>query len=205
MKELKLLTDRETGLLIYEEWKDIPEFKSIYQISNYGRVKSLLRKTKNGVGLRIVTERIRATHFHPNLGYWMITLKNLELKINKRYSIHRLVAEAFLPNPLYKPEVNHKDSNKLNSFFKNLEWSTESENVLHSYRSTDRIGANTGNRYGKSYRHTPIIQLTKQGKKIKDFDSIRRASHELGVSEPSICNCISGLSKTAGGFIWQCA
>ena len=105
-----------------EEWKDIKGYEGIYQISNKGRVKTLgNNKTKK--------EKIRDGKID-NRGYKRISLcKNGK---DKKYSIHRLVAEAFLPNPDNLPVVNHKDENKLNNNVENLEWCTQEYNVNYS-------------------------------------------------------------------------
>ena len=105
-----------------EIWKDIKGYEGKYQISNKGRVKSLgNNKTKK--------EKIRDGKID-NRGYKRISLcKNGK---EKKYSIHRLVAQAFLPNPDNLPVVNHKDENKLNNNVENLEWCTQEYNVNYS-------------------------------------------------------------------------
>ena len=96
-----------------EEWRDIKGYEGIYQISNKGRVKTLGNNRRK--------EKIREG-IADNTGYKRISLcKNGK---EKKYSIHRLVAEAFLPNPDNLPVVNHKDENKLNNNVENLEWCT---------------------------------------------------------------------------------
>ena len=108
-----------------EEWKDIKGYEGLYQISNKGRVKSLgNNKTRK--------EKIRDGKIG-NRGYKKISLcKNGK---EKKYSIHRLVAEAFLPNPDNLPVVNHKDENKLNNNVENLEWCTQAYNVNYSHNN----------------------------------------------------------------------
>ena len=106
-----------------EIWKDIFGFEGYYQISNYGRVKSLKRK---GVAQeRLLRERI------DKKGYIHYALK----KDNKTCEVkaHRLVAIHFIPNLYNKPQVNHIDGNKRNNYFLNLEWVTNGENQIHSY------------------------------------------------------------------------
>ena len=104
-----------------EIWKDIKGYEGLYQISNKGRVKSLgNNKTKK--------EKILSPGKHK--GYFYVSLyKNRK---EKKYSIHRLVAQAFLPNPDNLPVVNHKDENKLNNNVENLEWCTQEYNVNYS-------------------------------------------------------------------------
>lgn len=88
-----------------------------YQISNLGRVKSIVGK-----------EKILKTWI--NKRYYSVSL--MKDKVQKNHLVHRLVAQAFIPNPENKPEVNHVDGNTKNFNISNLEWSTPSENIHHS-------------------------------------------------------------------------
>jgi hypothetical protein len=104
-----------------EIWKTIVGFKD-YQISNYGRVKSLKYNKKKLLKSGVI-----------NSGYLIVCLSNS--KIKKFKLIHRLIAHAFIPNADNKPQVNHKDGNKHNNHIDNLEWVDHSENMKHAYRS----------------------------------------------------------------------
>lgn len=110
-----------------EIWKDIPGYEGIYQISSLGRIKSLERKIKTSKGERIVKEKIKK--LETNGKYILIKLcKN---SIIEHVSIHRLVAQVFIPNPDNLPEVNHKDENKHNNSVDNLEWCTHKYNSIY--------------------------------------------------------------------------
>lgn len=111
-----------------EIWKDITGFEGIYQISNYGNVKSLERITQGEFGDRHLKEKLLKP-FKTYQGYNRITL-NLDKQ--KHFFVHRLVAEAFIPNTENKPFVNHKDGIRDNNYYKDLEWCTSSENMIHS-------------------------------------------------------------------------
>ena len=102
-----------------EIWKDVKNYEGLYQVSNLGKVKSLARHgTKGGILKPILTE------------YLCINAsKNNKIK---KLKIHRLVAEAFIPNPDNLPQINHKDGNKLNNIVSNLEWVSSKENVRHA-------------------------------------------------------------------------
>lgn len=104
-----------------EFWKDIKGYEGLYQVSNYGRVKSLGNEASR-------KEKIRKVKYDRN-GYPVIILhKNGEKKF---FLTHRLVAEAFMPNPDNLPEINHKDECKTNNFVENLEWCNRYYNVTY--------------------------------------------------------------------------
>lgn len=115
-----------------EIFKDISGYKGLYQISNLGRVKRLARKQPHAVyGTMDVKEIILSPG--KSAGYWSVSLtKNGEMKSIR---VHRLICEAFIPNPEGKDCVNHIDGNKLNNSIENLEWVTYSENHKHAFRT----------------------------------------------------------------------
>ena len=111
-----------------EIWKDIKGFEGLYQISNLARIKSVERLRSNGSGMQLQPEKIKSIQTHLN-GYKYVNLnKNGK---NSTHRIHRLVAEAFIPNPDNKPDVNHDDADKSNNLPYNLVWSTKKENTQH--------------------------------------------------------------------------
>jgi len=117
-----------------ERWKDIPGYEGYYQISNLGRVRSKNRiiKIKDCIGKKYSINRKsvnRKIRTQKN-GYCYIGLSIKDKE--KVFLIHRLVAISFIPNIHNKPQVNHKDGNKLNNYVKNLEWCTELENKQHA-------------------------------------------------------------------------
>lgn len=116
-----------------EIWKDIEEFKGIYQISNYGRVKSIERYVeRNNKGKIKVKEKILKTYINKKTGY-SYAMFSISGK-NKIRHIHRLVAEAFIDNPNNKKDINHKDCNRTNNYVNNLEWCTRSENIKYGFK-----------------------------------------------------------------------
>ena len=121
-----------------EIWKDIEGYEGLYQVSNLGRVKSLTRYVNrfstrwNKDASYWQPEHIMVPSVGTN-GYYSIRLsKN---KNAKTQDIHRLVAKAFLDNPLGLPEVNHKDENRLNNCASNLEWCTRLYNLNYGNRT----------------------------------------------------------------------
>lgn len=115
-----------------EVWKDIIGYEGKYQISNYGRVKSLPREKKVGYVNTYITPEIILKTYKSKKGYLNITLSKNGKCIDKRN--HILVAQHFIPNPNNKPQVNHKDGNKLNNNVENLEWVTNDENIQHAWK-----------------------------------------------------------------------
>jgi len=103
-----------------EIWRGIPGFEGYYAISNCGRVKS-----RKGI--------LKLQNNHK--GYPVVTLVVRPLKLKKTFTVHRLVANVYIPNPEQKPEVNHIDGVKTNNCISNLEWNTGSENCQHAIRT----------------------------------------------------------------------
>lgn len=116
-----------------EQWKPIIGYEGFYEISNYGKVRSLTRQ--NGHGGRIIREAPKILKLSKTTtGYWKIELK-LNGKRNS-YKVHRLVLFAFVGDPPPGKEItNHKDGNRLNNYVDNLEWCSQRENVLHAVKT----------------------------------------------------------------------
>jgi len=121
------------GEVKMEEWRDIPGYEGFYQISTHGRVKSLPRiiETGNNGMDRIKTrERILSTKASKR-GYCYVCL-GTPTKVSKRFSVHRLVAITFHPNPDNLPMAGHNDDNKSNNRVENIYWTTAQENCTHN-------------------------------------------------------------------------
>ena len=121
---------RGVSSVAYEEWKNIKGYEGLYQVSNLGNVKSVDRIIKRSTSeMKLKSKNM--SQYIGNSGYPMISLcTNGQCK---RHLVHRIVATAFLPNPLNKAYVNHIDGNKQNSNLENLEWSTPTENSIHAH------------------------------------------------------------------------
>lgn len=156
-----------------EIWKNI---NKEYQVSNIGRVKSLNYHRQNN---EKILKPIKARN-----GYLKVYIKG------KIYSIHRLVAEAFILNPENKPQVNHIDGDKTNNKVENLEWCSISENVIHSFK--------------KSLRKPTIKKVICIDTGV-EYDSIKTASDKTGASYNHIGDCCKGKRETTGGYHWKYA
>lgn len=162
-----------------EIWKDIPGYEGLYQVSDYGRVK---RSFKNG------KENVLSGKIDKDGYTWVILSKNQR---KKYVHVHRLVADAFIPNVENKPQVNHKDRNKQNNSANNLEWVTGSENMLHTFAT------------GRKIHRRPIVQYTRNMEVVSFWNSIREAGRTLRISESNINACCHNRFPTAGGYIWR--
>lgn len=151
-------------LLFFEEWKDVVGFEEYYKISNFGRIKSLDRNeiNKNGV-IRRLKGSLKNTFISG--GYVLVTLsKN---NVNESHCIHRLVAEAFIPNPNNLDEVNHKDRIKENNCLSNLEWCTSRENTHHARTRMKSSSKYVGVSYDKQNLQKPWLSRITINKKTR--------------------------------------
>ena len=176
--------------------KDIVGFEGLYKISSNGVVYSL--GNGNSTNSTTKTLRVLSIGVTPN-GYTKVKLS----KDGKKYwsSVHRLVAKAFIPNPDNKPQVNHKDCNKLNNDISNLEWVTGRENIDHSIKNGRQIA-----KKGKdSTCSKSVKQISKDGILLKVWGSINEVKRELGYNSFGIIKCCKKQKKynTAYGYKWE--
>lgn len=117
-----------------EIWKDIAGYENLYEISNYGNVRAKYREFigKDGKLKKYHERMLKPDTSVLKRGYVRVTLS--KDYVVTRFQVHRLVAEAFIPNPDNKPFVNHIDNNGLNNHVSNLEWCTHSENMIHAQK-----------------------------------------------------------------------
>lgn len=162
-----------------EIWKSINNF-SDYEISNKGRVKSY-KQSKTGI--------IRKLTPNNNSGYLMVILR----KGNKPYNlyVHRLVAEAFIPNPNHLVTVNHIDGNILNNDVSNLEWLSNQDNIVQSHQVNNYKYRNSSKRKVRCIE-TGMI-----------YPSVSEAARQIGGSDVGIGRVCRGERNTYYGYHWE--
>lgn len=194
--------------IIKEEWKDIEGFEGLYQVSNLGRVKSLDKwvKSKNN-SMQFRKSRI----LKPNTTIWGYLQVNLYNNgVSKMCTIHRLVAQAFIPNQENKPEVDHINACRWDNVVWNLKWATKEEQLDNPFTFKHRSECKKGEKhpfygkYGKEHhRSKPVLQYDLNNNLIKRFDCLLEIERELGFSHGCISMCCQGKQKTACGYIWK--
>lgn len=143
------------------EWRDIPEWEDLYEVSSNGDVRNKIK------GNLLVGDA-------NNSGYYRVYLENKNHTPSKqRFFRHRLVAESFIPNPENKPQVNHKNGDKSNNSVDNLEWVTQKENEIHSRKCINV----------KEYKPFEVIY---DDNKREVFNTKSELSDKLGLSSQTI-------------------
>lgn len=169
-----------------EVWKQIEGYNGKYEISNLGRLKSYAQSRQGKI--KTGTKEFK--------GYLVVRLYD-DFGNPKDFKIHRLVAEAFIPNPENLPQVNHKDEHKENNCVDNLEWCDNTYN--HNYGSRNhRAGEKNRCHPSTSIR---VYSIDEDGN-IEEFASIGDAERVTGIYHSNIIRVLRGDGNTAGGFKW---
>jgi len=179
-----------------EKWLPVVGLEGYYEVSNKGRIKSLERYVCMRNCQKWIPESLITPHRNIN-GYYCVTLSKDGFA--KREYLHRIVANAFLPNPMNLPFINHKDENPANNCVDNLEWCT------HRYNSNygtcrDRASKKLRNHPALSDR---VIQMTLDENPIAEFPSMSEAERVTGIAQQNICACCRGKVIHAGGYKWR--
>lgn len=162
-----------------EQWMTIKGYED-YQVNRFGVIKSIK------FGKELILKPIKTIH-----GYLRVGLsKNGKCKL---LSVHRIVAEAFLPNPNNLPQVNHKDEDKTNNCVENLEWVDNSQNI--------RYGSGIERR--AKLRKKNVLQYSLDGELVNEWDSATDIQNNLGLPKQNISKCCMGERHSCGGFVWK--
>ena len=174
---------------INEIWKPIKGYEELYEVSNYGRIRSFDRWCSHRRGKQLKKGKILKLHKDTS-GYLCVKLcKNTN---QYQFKVHRLVAQTFIPNPNNLPQVNHKDECKTNNIVSNLEWCDIKYNV--NYCSRNKIVAEKLSKI--------VLQYDLEGNFIKEYKSVIEAS-KMNFNKSHIAACCRGERKTHKGFIWR--
>lgn len=188
-----------------EEWRDVKGYEGYYQISNKGSIKSLKRTFYSGSNLRIkkiYEEKILKQQSYKQGYKYVVLCKD---GISKKLKVHRIIAQAFIPNPENKPCIDHINAKRDDNRIENLRWATwkeNSENSISRYRiSMSRIGDKNPKRktMKKVAKIDPISNI-----QIEVFNGIKMAADIIGVNRSSIYRAID-LNRICKGFLWKFA
>lgn len=169
-----------------EIWKDIAGYEGVYQVSNFGRIKTLAHWQVYANGDKhSYKERIRTPGIGPT-GYLSIRLGSR----GREAGVHRFVAETFIPRVSGKNDVNHIDGDKSNNRVDNLEWVNRKENMKHCRKILKK-------EVGKA--KTPILCIETG----ETFESLSRAATTKGINLGHLSESLNGKRRTAGGLHWK--
>lgn len=168
-------------------WKPIAEYEGRYEVSNMGQIRSLDVYVMCGFGTRLSKGRMKPLHPN-NRGYLTVNLS--KDGVGKRYLVHRLVAEAFVPNTHNKPQVNHIDGDVGNNRADNLEWVTDNENKAHSSLAV-----------GGTQRPKKAVVVTKKTtREVFHFNGLREAERALNLDHGTALKVLKGKQSTHRGY-----
>ena len=179
----------------HEVWKPVCNYEGLYEVSNLGRVRSSYYHGK------ILKPMIS------NSGYERVDL--FKDKKRKQFSVHRLVAQAFVDNPYGKQFVNHIDEDKTNNTAINLQWVTHKENcnygtaIKRRVSHTDYSNRRLNNANQINICSKPILQYTSDGTFIRAWKSASECSRETGFSISGIRNVVTGKRNSIYGFVFK--
>lgn len=178
-----------------EIWKPIRGYEGLYEVSNLGRVRSLAR-TDTGYRCGRKPTYDKELAYYLVRGYYAVVLYKRGKQ--KHFLVHRLVADAFIPNPNNYPQINHKDENPKNNIVDNLEWCTGKYNVNYGKRKEKWLEHENVKAQKKA-----VIQVSKDGNFINEFESMTEAAKCLGLNKRDICACCRGKQSHTHKTYWR--
>lgn len=177
-----------------ELWKPVKDYEGLYEVSNFGNVRGLAIVTHNGHGSFVKSGKLLRPYVDKD-GYLVVGLRDHGR--NKTAKVHRLVAQAFLPNPKNLPQVNHIDENKANNHLDNLEWCTNVYNLNYGHRSEKASRKLKAVKKGKR-----LYQYDLNGRLVKVWPSMHEMQRQLGFNRADVKQCAIGKVKQSYGYKW---
>lgn len=169
---LENIIEEVDGIVYVEEWKPIRGYEGLYEVSSFGRVKSLAKQWisgKNNFKSKPDTIMVQVIA----KGYLRLTLKNDGNQ--KTFIVNRIVAAHYWDNPDNLPEVNHLNGIKVDNFYKNLKWSTKSDNIIHALETGLKVPLKGEKHPNSRFKNNDIIEvrrLHKEGKNHREIAEI---------------------------------
>lgn len=197
-----------------EEWREVVGYESLYMVSSDGRIKACEKPDQRGY---IRKEKyLKPCKSGSKNHYQALQVRLYKDGTGKMFRIHRLVAEAFIPNPDNLPCINHKDENPFNNKVENLEWCTHAYNITYGTARARAGQKNSTKLKNRSDQSKWVIKLSLDNEILHFYPSTAQASRETGIKRTAIGACCRGKKvkdkdgryytpKTAGGYIWKYA
>lgn len=173
-----------------EIWLPVKGYEGLYEVSSFGRVRSLGKGGSGNSKMRIMNNS------YDIYGYLVVGLyKNGK---QKQFKVHRLVAEAFIPNWFNDTQINHIDEDKTNNHIDNLEWCSPKENSNHGTRIRRITDKNINGKCS-----IPVLQYTKEGMLVGEWPSMAEIERRLGFFHSGVIQCCTGKINHYKGYIWR--
>lgn len=201
----KLIELTKAGI---EIWKTISGYEGCYEISNFGKIRSIERDVNRNNHTIHIKGKIKKPHIGGSGYYYTVLCKEGKCKLEL---VHRLLANAFIPNPENKPEIDHINADRSDYRLENLRWATHKENnnnanTLQNKRNNTytpeviKRGIETRKKLGSANAAKTVYQYTKDGAFVSEYYSMEEAKRITKAGH--ICEVLDDNTKTSGGFLW---